>query len=279
MERVELKTIEDLEKLGRPAVRHLLHQWDFAGEVQEWSKIVATKGIKWTSEFTWNENRNHARFHPSSFKHTCDMYLFLQLVGEEELKKRQPQQAIFDMGMMIHLQMNYYLHTLAIYRNFIYNDEVKLWKTSKIADALCLCGSTDGVMEREIEIGNFLLDLRAIIDWKSINSSGFSALRDSVGSDYEKQVHGYMVTGNIPVAFVFFINKDNSVFKSIPVLFNPKVWSPIADRLRRIIKLHEEFKEPQKTVGNHCIWCPYLEKCEPEGLTSRRRRGKEPRFS
>lgn len=277
MERVELRTIEDLEKLGRPYVRKLLREWDFAGEMQEWAKTVAAKGMQFTSTYVWNKDRNQARFHPSSLKHSCDMYLFLQLIGEQESRKKQSQQAIFDTGTVIHLMMNYYMHTLAIDKGFIYNDEVALWKTSQVADTYQLCGSTDGVFERELDIGRVRLVLRALIDWKSINSSGFSALRESVGTDYEKQMHTYMVTGDIPVTFVFYVNKDNSVFKSIPVLFDPKTWSPLGKRLLDIIAISEEMREPQKTVGKHCYSCPYLDKCEPP-ITSEKRRKREPRL-
>jgi hypothetical protein len=280
METIVLRTIADLEMIGRSSVREFFRKWDFAGEVFEWAKTAAMKGMQWTSKHTWNEDRNHCRFHPSSFKYNCDMRLFLQLIGEEEVKKKQPQQTIFDTGTAIHIQMNYYMHTMAIYNNFTYNDEVRLWKTSYIADVYRLCGSCDGVMEREVVIDGIKWSIRVIIDWKSINDSGFTALRDSTSSDYEKQMHGYMATGDIPVTLVFYVNKDKSIFKSIPVLFdNPKVWKPITDRLSRIIGISDQMKEPPKTVGKHCYGCQYLEKCEPEGLAQRRRGNMEPRFA
>jgi len=280
MEVIELKTIADLERIGRSAVREFFRKWDFAGEVQEWAKTAAMKGMQWTTKFTWNEDRNHCRFHPSAFKYGCDMRLFLQLIGEEEVKKKQPQQAVFDTGTVIHLQMNYYMHTMAIYHNFVYNDEVRLWKNSPVADNYRLCGSCDGVMEREITIDGVKWLIRVIIDWKSINDNGFVALRDSAGSDYEKQMHGYMITGDIPVTLVFYVNKDKSIFKSIPVLFEKqKIWNPIAERLNRIIRIADRMEEPPKTVGKHCYGCPYLEKCEPQGLSSQRRRTMEPRFA
>lgn len=279
MREIELKTIENLNKLGRPVVRKLLKDWDFAGELQEWSKTVAVKRIPFTTTHKWNEDRNHKRFHPSSLKYPCDMRLFFQLIGEREVLKKHPQQAVFDMGTAVHLMMNYYMHTMAISKNFVYNDEVPLWKASASADKYQLCGSTDGVMERTVTINETQLHLRATIDWKSINSSGFSSLRDSVGSDYEKQMHGYMISGNIPVTFVVYVNKDNSVFKSIPVMFSPAIWDPIADRLSRIIQITNEMKEPMKTIGTHCSGCPYVEECEPEGFSAKRRRNSTPRFA
>lgn len=280
MEKIELRTIADLERIGKSTVRRLLRSWDFAGEVQEWARTVAMKGMLWTTTYTWNEGRRHCRFHPSSFKHPCDMHLFLQLIGEKEVRKRQPQQTIFDTGTVIHLQMSYYLHTMAICNNFVFDDEVKLWKTSKVADKYQLCGSADGIMEREIVLKDHdvTLNLRTVIDWKSINDSGFSSLRDSAGPDYEKQMHGYMITGDIPVTLVFYINKDKSIFKSIPVLFSPKVWDPIADRLTGIINLLNNLQEPKRTVGNHCYYCNFLEVCAPNGLRSKRRRNAEPRL-
>lgn len=280
MDKVELRTIADLEQLGRPAVRRLLREWDFAGEVQEWAKTAAMKRMQWTSTYNWNTDRRHCRFHPSSLKHACDMHLFFQLIGEREVPKKQPQQAIYDTGTVIHLQMDYYLHTLSIYENFVYNSEVKLWKNSKSADEYRLCGSSDGVMEREISINGVRVLLRVIIDWKSINDSGFVALRDSVGPDYEKQMHGYMVSGDIPVTLVFYVNKDKTIFKSVPVLFSPTVWNPLAERLKRIIAIADGLGEPQKTLGNHCAWCAYLEVCEPKGLSSaKKRRNTEPRLT
>ena len=240
------------------------------------------KGIPWETRHTWNEHRTQYRFHPSSFKHTCDMKLYFQLVGGEEKRKKQPKQALFDTGTAIHLQMGYYMQTMAISYDFTFDEEVKLWKNNPRADEYMLCGSADGVIERKIKIDGQWYLIRVIVDWKSINSSGFVKLGDSPGSDYAKQMHGYMYTGDIPITFVLFINKDNSVFKNTTLLFTPKIWDPIAKRLKGLIEKANNMEEPIKTVAGHCTGCSFLEECKPEGLRKatrgRRRNRREPRL-
>lgn len=282
MQKIDLRTIEDLDRIGLPQARSLLQKWDLAEEIRKWIGVLAVKKIPFTTTFTWNEDRNHSRFHPSSLHNPCDMFLFLQYIGERETRKQHPQQAIFDTGTVLHLQMNYYMHTMAIDQGFVYNDEVSLWKTSRIAEELQLCGKADGVIERELRLAvgtstseaqnvNTIVNLRALVDWKSINNSRFSSIRSSVGYDYETQMHAYMATGNIPVTFVVYVNKDNTTFKSVPVFFTRKTWDPLADRLRRIIEIANKIQEPHRTVGPNCYNCYFYEKCEPDGMPRKRR--------
>jgi len=271
---IELRTIADLERLGPKFVRKLLRQWDFAGELRDWAGEASKLGIPWETRHNWNEKRTKYRFHPSSFKHKCDMKLFFQLVGGEEKRKRQPKQALFDTGTAIHLQMNYYMQTMALYYDWQYDEEVELWKGSAAADEYMMCGSADGVFEREITIDGQTYLIRIIIDWKSINSAGFTKLGDTPGSDYSKQMHGYMVSGDIPITFVLFINKDNSVFKNIPLLYTPKIWDPIGTRLKGIIEKANNMEEPIKTVAGHCTSCAFLEECKPKGLRKSMSRGR-----
>lgn len=265
-ERIQLKTIKDLERIGLQKAKQYIDRWDIAKILKEWSIEVARLGIPHETKHTWNDSRTIYRFHPSEFKHPCDMKLFLQLVGGAEVRKKQSWQGTMDIGTAAHLMMNYYMHTLALYKGFTYDDEVSLWKGSPAADKYRMGGSADGVVELEIEFYDVILELRAIIDWKTISEASMAKLRETPKLEYVKQVHGYMVAGDIPVAIVFYVQLKGPVFRALPVFFSPKVWEPIAARLTHICEVADKIEEPLKTVAAHCKTCVYLEECEPAGL-------------
>lgn len=264
--RVQLKTINDLERVGLQTAKQLISRWEIAKILREWPAKVAALGIPHETRHSWNEDRTALRFHPSSFGHSCDMRLFLELVGGSRVKKKLSWQPTMDIGTAAHLMMNYYMHTLALYKGFTYDHEVALWKGSPTADKYRLCGSADGVVELEIEFYDVILELRAVFDWKTISETGMGKLRETPKLEYVKQVHGYMVAGDIPVAIVFYVQLKGPVFQALPVFYTPQVWEPIAQRLSRICEVADRIEEPLKTVAAHCKTCEFLEDCEPAGL-------------
>lgn len=274
---IELTTIDQLNEIGVRKARKLLEQWSIVEELEAWIKTVTEKQIPWRTEHDWNSSRTTCRFHPSSLSQNCDFRLFLQLLGGEEAKKCSPKkQAVYDLGTVSGLMMEYYHGTQALYHNWEYDSEVKLWKGSPAADELMLCGSADGVCTRVITLpGGLKIKVRFIWEYKTSNDNGFGGLGNRPASAYVKQVHAYMLSGNIPFAVVLYTNKDNSNFRAFLVFYSDTVWKPIRERLLRIIKIADEVtSEPLKTITRSCFMCPFFSTdCKPEGMyTARQRR-------
>lgn len=268
----ELKTIEDLDALRAVGVdpHDLIADWDIAGELTEWARTAAIKKIKFTTRHVWNDDRTKGRFHPSSFGTKCDFRLFLQIAGgAEEKQVSADTQNRFDIGTAIHLVMEYYQTTRAMMHDYEYLAEVEHWKNSKIADELMLCGATDGDMTRTFHKKDLIL--RCLWDYKSSNIGQFP--KGKPKPDAILQTHAYMRTADVPLCFILYYRKDDSVKNALPVFFDWNIWNPIEERLRRIVELYHNMEEPEKTPGGHCSFCSFLKECNPPGRKRFRGRG------
>lgn len=266
-----LTTIGELQEMGLMNARKLLSKWHIVDELNDWVETVTEKQIPWTTTHKWNESRVEYRFHPSSFTEPCDFKMFLDLVGGEQAKKVTKQQAIFDMGTVIHLLMEYYQGTRALYHGYTYDAEAKLWKGSVVADKYMLCGSADGVCEREIPGPHGPVKIRCVFEYKSANDNQFCGLGNKPKTDAVKQTHGYMVSGDIPFTVILYINKDNSLKRAFVNFYSDKIWTPIGDRLLRLIDLANDMKEPLKAEGKGCYRCRYFGECRPTTFYKARR--------
>lgn len=258
----ELMTIEDLDAIREEGIDPytLISDWDPAGELREWAKEAAIKGIEYTTTHHWNEDRTEGRFHPSSLDTKCDFRLFMQIAGgREEKKVNVDSQNRFDIGTAVHLVMEYYQHTRAMYHGYEYLSEVKHWKNSEIAEKLLLCGSADGEMTREFH--KLDLKLRAIWEYKSSNTSQFP--KNKAKPPAILQTHAYMRMANAPLTIILYYRKDDSIMQAFPVFFDWGVWNPLESRLQEIVDLYEQIEEPEKTIAGHCSFCPFLKECSP----------------
>jgi hypothetical protein len=261
MAMVELRKISDIDRIGREKIESILGGWDPVEETRRWIKTATDKRVPWKTEFDWNGNRNHSRFHPSSLDNPCDMSLYLQIAGGDYVKDSIAQsQAALDTSTAVHLQMHYYRGTRAIHHGYTYEHDVPLWKSSRTANDLQLCGEADGYEERLIKLPGDEIDIRFIWEYKIYNEDGFRKLT-SPSAGYMKQVHAYMITGDIPLAVIMYVNKNRTIqMKAYKILFRPQTWDPIEARLRKLIQLKEEVKNPEKNMGS-CKSCGYKAEC------------------
>jgi hypothetical protein len=285
---MRLTTIEELDqfrKTGKnPAT--LIKEWDIEGELKAWAKTAAIKAVPWTTKHTWNEKRTKSCFHPSSLDTHCDMRLYMQIAGGAENKENinASTQTIWDAGTALHLVLQYYQHTKALYNNYSYMDEVSYWQNSEIADQLKLCGSVDGSMQRTFNFQNSInpedekdttLELSCLWEYKTSNTTQFPKNKPKKPAII--QTHAYMRTANIPLTIILYYRKDDSVLHAFPVFFDWKIWNPVEERLRYIINCFIQLKEPERNTS-YCSFCPFIEDCEPPRKATKHSIRGAPRF-
>lgn len=262
---MKLKTIDDIEKIGREKLIDLLVGWDPVAEIDDWIAKVRKKKIPWTTKIDWNAPRHKMYFHPSGLHHKCDMKLFFDLIGEEEDRTENSHLlSVYDTGTAIHSQLQYYQETRGIYYNYDYIPEVEFWKSSDLAKELYLCGSSDGYCSRSIKVEGETLDVRMLWEYKTSNTSNFPNSRVEPIDYVMTQIHAYMAAGDIPLAVVLYYRKDDSLKRSFVVLFDRDVWNPIENRMRRIIDHKNNMTLPNKINNGGCHYCGYKKVCQPK---------------
>lgn len=269
--------LTSIDSLGDPLIPELLKSWEVCREILLWVEHLRNNPVQWTTKIEWGQPRMDHIFHPSSITNPCDMYLYMELVGAEKSEKLDGRRLmLFDTGTVVHEQLQYYQHTMARERGHVYVDEYPTWKGSDLARRLHLGGSADGYCEREVMVRyqgkQYLLRLRILFEYKTVNESGFSALRRKPDIGYVRQVHTYMASTDIPVTILLYYNKNNSNMRAFPTLFDYKLWTPIEERLERLVHLADECQLPERNVGGSCSWCKFLEECDPP--VNKRKRGR-----
>jgi len=266
MKKIKLRTRADLE--ANPGVLDILLSWNVCSEIEEHVGHLGNNPMRHTTVLDWGVQRTSCVFHPSSLTNPCDRFLFYELVGAPETEKLNAQKLlIFDTGTVIHEQLQYYQHTLAERKGFFYDHEVAVSKDSEHAQDLHLGGSTDGYVERLLRLQfngeKVVIDLRAIFDYKSASASAFSSLRRTPNSSYVKQTLAYMWALDVPLSCILYYNKDTSLMRNFLVPFRQATWSPIEQRLRKILEVAKTYKIPMRSPGKSCRWCKFFEECDP----------------
>jgi len=284
----EILTISDLLESGwAQDIIDGLKNHDFSREMEDWSLEASKRRIFYSAPLDWNRVRLKKVFHPSGLSGDCDFKLFLDLWGADFVpKQKKSLQMVFDTGTAVHGQLDYLFMTHAADKGYdfipeigfkptyipdITGEEGKVWVENAVIDSLRCAGHADGLMTRTFTIDGRKVRLRIIFEFKTIASSGFRSLTRPHAA-YVKQVHAYMTCIDVGITVLLYINKDNSNMAAFPILFSPKTWSPLEQRLVVVKELFEKYQEPDKKIGNGCRSCGYLEVCAPP-LPKRRRGG------
>jgi hypothetical protein len=237
-----------------------LQKFDPVEEIMQWVATASNNSIQWESIINWNQPRKNGLIHASSVSNSCDRFIFLELVGAEQVKKyTSSMMAVYDTGTAIHEQMQYYQHTRALTHSYEYKDEVKFNAKSGPAKKFKLCGSVDGVSY------GWPADYshKLIWEYKTINDERFKKLTKPERR-YIEQVHVYMACLNIPAAIVYYINKNRSnQMAAYKIMFDKAVWTAMTNKISRIIELANKLELPVGNYTGQCYYCKFFEECSP----------------
>jgi len=255
-----LKTLEDLEwaRQNNPAlIEHYAGQVTILEDFRKYLKWLDDNEV--TSVVTSNLKRHKRRskgIHPSSAckKKVCLLKLYYECTFAIEPAKQfdAKSQITWDIGTMLHDMMQ--THLSAMYgKQFSY--EVPLHRGP-------IKSSTDGIFD--------FTNFRFILEMKSIKEGGnfgWETVQAKPMEDNVRQAHFYMWLANIPMALLFYINKNGSEFKEHTIVFDPAIWSEIeADVLRPVIStVYENGDMVAANPGWHCRWCNFAHACPERG--------------
>lgn len=243
-----------------------LKEFDPVHDISEWAAYAANNNVLWGTNFFWNEHRAKRAIHPSSLGNICDMFLYLELVGAEVIKKStSQQQMIFDVGTAIHEMMHYYQGSRAECMGYNYEKEVGFHHKEDISRRpdLKMAGHCDG---RTL---GWPLDTPVLWEYKSANDNSYQRLKSPM-KDHLTQAHAYMANLEVPLMIIIYINKNASgEMAAFKIPFNSAFWKPHEDRIKRIVKMADSLTEPNKVVTKRCFKCQFYEECEP-GIEPRR---------
>lgn len=270
--------IKDLKKKDRKKIESFLKDHDFAEEMESWALEAARKRIFHRCVVDWNRPRLKKVLHPSSLSDPCDYRLFLDLWGADFVPKQSKTlQMIFDTGTAVHGQLDYLFATHAVKEDYTFVPEVgfkptyidakscgsgPVWFENDTIDELRCAGHADGLIIRKFNIGGKIVELRIVIEFKTISSSGFRKLTKPQIS-HTKQVHAYMTCIDAPIAVIMYINKDTSSLLAYPFLYDQEFWAEMYNRIIMINEIYHNYEEPSKRITNSCLSCGYYEECEP----------------
>lgn len=246
-------------KLSKAELK-VLEEFDPVRDIDQWSAYAANHSIEWTSTIPWNAPRATEAIHPSSLGNPCDMMLFLELIGGGSVRKNVPTlQKVYDVGTAVHEVLQYYHGTRALFYNYDYWQEIGFdYRKQSEVPELRMSGHCDGVSE-----GWPLKENKLLWEFKSIRSSAYERLK-TPSAAYIAQVHAYMANLGIPYSVILYINKDDSNLAAFKIPFKKSIWQPHEDRIKRIVELVDQIKEPTKLAGRHCFKCRFFEECEPK---------------
>ena len=158
-------------------------------------------------------------FYPSMLGNPCDRHLYFAYTGQlPEQKIEAKTVRIFDTGSSLEIRMKRYFERTGLF--LAAEQSVRL-------DTPPISGRYDFLLKHE-EYGRIILEL------KSINDSGFSALIEAPKSDHLIQLQIYLSLAIIDNGIVLYENKNDQKLKAFKVIRDEKLWESILERCRRI---------------------------------------------
>jgi CRISPR/Cas system-associated exonuclease Cas4 (RecB family) len=255
-----LRTLEELDwaRQNNPAVlEHYLGQVTILEDLKKYLRFLDDNEI--TTTLTTELKRHKRRekgIHPSSAckKNVCLLKLYYECTfAIEPAKKFDAQsQLTWDIGTMLHVMLQ--THLKAMYgEQFQY--EVPLRRGA-------IKSSTDGLFS--FTNYRFILEIKSI---KEGGNFGWETIQAKPMEDNVRQAHFYMWLANVPMALLFYINKNGSEFKEHAVVFDPDTWSEIErDVLQPVVStVYENGPMVPARPGWHCKWCDFAHSCPERG--------------
>ncbi len=269
MVHLSLTSISDLDSVyGEEAFDLLLHYWDPAAELWNWSAEAARRGVQWVTEHTWNAPREPKCFHPSSLLHRCDMYPYLELVGVHYTKKDSPRMsAVYAAGTGAHLYYDYLFNTHAAHHGYSFQNEVPI-KGRDRAKPYQLGCHADGLIERELVLEDKKVSFRAVVEIKSVDDAAKLQSKRTGGMDHRRQGTSYQYALDVPVLVILYVERERLTAKAFVHAFDTELWYPLQERMVGLLDLANRGVNPERNVGKSCDYCALLEECNPWKTTN-----------
>ena len=175
------------------------------------------------------------KFYPSALGNPCDRFLYFAYNGMITTRPIEAVlQRIFDNGSYLEERMDEYFTKIGILED---REVIAKWDNPVIS------GRADFLIKHED-------DEKVIIELKSINSRGFTALKKSPKDEHLIQIQLYLNILDIDKGIVLYENKNDQKLKAFQVRKDTAIWESV---LNRCFKIMEMTEAPEKCGGNK--WC------------------------
>ncbi len=98
-----------------------------------------------------------------------------------------------------------------------------------------------------------------IFEFKTMNDNQWKRLKEPLPA-HMIQVHCYMAGANVRDGMVMYENKNDQLLKQFNVPFDYGLWTPLVERLERIVKALKAGYDPDR-IPDRCDGCQFQETC------------------
>jgi len=193
----------------------------------------------------------------------CNRLLYYRYIGEQPERNFPPRLLrIFHTGTKIHEQLQGYLNEIARRSEGadVFCDEVHVCpENSKVANDLEINSTTDGLWEINVP----KLQIRFLLEIKSIKAELFQHISSKPNPENVVQTNVYMGCADVPLANILYYCKNDSVMAEFPIVFDPKIWQAIVDKINFVRECAVNDEPPPRETGFHCKQCRYKHICKP----------------
>lgn len=199
----------------------------------------------------------------------CGRLLYYRYIGEPPDKKFPPRTLrIFNTGTKIHEQLQGYLNEISRRSGGVdvFTDEVRVHEgNSEVANQYEIDSTTDGLWIVKMPGTH----IRFGLEIKSIKAELFKDISSSPSPDNIVQSTVYMGCLDLPLFNILYYCKNDSVMAEFPILFDPKIWQAITDKIDFVRKHAVDEEPPPRESGFHCKYCRYSHICKPPRNTKK----------
>ncbi|OHD24328.1 MAG: hypothetical protein A2Y38_09165 [Spirochaetes bacterium GWB1_59_5] len=242
---------------------------DLPGLVKE--DAVDLEGIYVESLRQRPRSNRQGMFHPSNIG-SCGLRNVYEFTSAEALTTLEPADLeIFDLGHAIHDVVQSRMDNLqpGCPTGFTYTFQREVAfdaETDELFHNYGIGGTTDGVLTFSDASGV----QRAVLEVKSINSSGFKDLT-APKPDHLMQATLYAYRFDCPIIYLWYYCKDNSQRMVYARLFNRAVFDAAIARYDGWLEhVHAGTLPPREESWYLCPRCEYRETCRPPSLAKAR---------
>lgn len=156
---------------------------------------------------------------------------------------------IFEMGTYLHVLFQ----NLCERAGYLKAREVAIRSRKRM-----LLGHGDGILEIDGE--------RYLLEFKTVNSRGFTMVRDKPHEGYIKQVTAYMRVLKLKKCILVYVNKDNGMMKEFLVLYDRNFYlKQVKTRIRRYFRYVDANEVPKREGPQAnlfpCNFCEFSRVC------------------
>ena len=178
---------------------------------------------------------------------------------------------LFDLGHAVQWQYNNYLEEMLALGYF--GDDTVLLNHNLYLGAPAIIGGEADFLLLQKEGST----PKRVIDFKTISTTGFEALRTpTITPDgrvlpdtmrtYVWQVMSYQAMFGAPNGTLYYVNKNNSLEKELSFPFSYAVWERFSERVSQTEENIAVGTVPDFEVNQYCRECAFFYHCQPPGV-------------